>query len=348
MEITRNERVFGSRSGGRAAIGLAVGLSMPTSMARRAFSILSSGMPRAGRSLIAMPSPTDMRTAIRVCRSTGGSISPRSIAPWTRGTIIPAISCLWPSTVSRIVALRLDSERISANSARTALLVGMGDMRHRAFNQPVHGGRRITQRAEAGHVVLAVGLADRRDDRFLGREIAVERAGAHAAFGADLLHRRALETGPDETGLRRLEDALDLLVAAFGARLPLPFERFGLRGLEKDTVFHMLLRQSEHSLSFHANDCSHFMRIDHSQSICCSAKDPPHAVAGQRSEDRPLASVRMNAAAPTHLRSAQAEKGPKSRKELCRICRCAENPSARCGRPKRARRTIRPVPRGCA
>ena len=46
---------------------------------------------------------------------------------------------------------------------------------------------------------------------------------------------------PDRTkaGLCCIEDALDLLVAALGPRLPLPFERLGLGGLEKDTVFHL-------------------------------------------------------------------------------------------------------------
>ena len=99
-------------------------------------------------------------------------------------------------------------------------------------------------RGEAAHVVLApVGLGDRLDDRFLGREVAIERARAHAALGADLLHRGALEAGPDEAVLGCLEDALDLLVAPLGARhARLPSSGSACSGLEIDAVFHAVCR----------------------------------------------------------------------------------------------------------
>ena len=53
-----------------------------------------------------------------------------------------------------------------------------------------------------------VELAQALDDRLLGREVAVEIAGAHAGFVGDMLHRRRVEAMADEGALGRFEDAL--------------------------------------------------------------------------------------------------------------------------------------------
>ncbi len=91
-------------------------------------------------------------------------------------------------------------------------------MGHRPFDHAVDDVRIAEDRGKKLGVLGAIGLADRLDDRLLRGEIAVERARAHAGLGADLLHRGALEAGAHEADLGGVEDALDLLVAAFRAR----------------------------------------------------------------------------------------------------------------------------------
>ena len=52
----------------------------------------------------------------------------------------------------------------------------------------------------------AIALGDASDQRFLGREVAVEIAGAHPGLGADVLHGGAMEAGTHEATLRRRKD----------------------------------------------------------------------------------------------------------------------------------------------
>ena len=102
---------------------------------------------------------------------------------------------------------------------RSVRLVDVPHMRHRPFDHAVDDGFGLLRiDGKKLGVLGAIGLADRLDDRLLRGEIAVERARAHAGLGADLLHRGALEAGAHETYLGGIEDALDLLVAAFRAR----------------------------------------------------------------------------------------------------------------------------------
>ena len=119
-------------------------------------------------------------------------------------------------------------------------------------------------------VVGAVGLADRLDDRFLGGEVAIERAGAHAGLGADLLHRGALEAGAHEAGLGRFEDALDLQVAAFGAgaRMLVGIDgRRAFRQRYRELPWILQPKKSERSFSIYAND--HSQSMLHCVKLCC-------------------------------------------------------------------------------
>ena len=52
----------------------------------------------------------------------------------------------------------------------------------------------------------AVALGDAGDDRFLGREIAIDVAGAHPGLGADLLHRGLVKAHTGKAAPRRVED----------------------------------------------------------------------------------------------------------------------------------------------
>ena len=115
-------------------------------------------------------------------------------------------------------SLRMDSAQISANSgaASVSCMCRICAIAPSTTPSTTSGLLRIDANILASS--RAVGLADRLDDRFLRGEIAVERARAHAGLGADLLHRGALEAGAHETGLGGIEDALDLLIAALGAR----------------------------------------------------------------------------------------------------------------------------------
>ena len=70
-----------------------------------------------------------------------------------------------------------------------------------------------------------VGHAQALDDRLLGREIAIEIAGAHARFLGDVLHRRRVETEADE---RALGGGYDMR-ATFGVR-----RRTALRRLKRE------------------------------------------------------------------------------------------------------------------
>ena len=62
-----------------------------------------------------------------------------------------------------------------------------------------------------------VARAEALDDRFLGREGAVEVAGAHAGRLRDMLHGRGVETVRGEGALGRLQDALAPLARRCGA-----------------------------------------------------------------------------------------------------------------------------------
>src|SRR3954470_16686249 len=48
----------------------------------------------------------------------------------------------------------------------------------------------------------AIALRDAGDDVFLGAEVAIEVARAHAGLSADLLHRGLMKARPREAGLR--------------------------------------------------------------------------------------------------------------------------------------------------
>ena len=61
----------------------------------------------------------------------------------------------------------------------------------------------------------AIALGDAGDDLFLGAEVAIEVAGAHAGLGADFLHRGLVEAGTREARLRSSEN----FAAAVGREL---------------------------------------------------------------------------------------------------------------------------------
>ena len=61
---------------------------------------------------------------------------------------------------------------------------------------------------EERRVLLALALGDGADDADFAGEIPVERARAHPGFGADLLHRGAVEAAAGEAGDGRVDDAL--------------------------------------------------------------------------------------------------------------------------------------------
>ena len=64
------------------------------------------------------------------------------------------------------------------------------------------------QLGEGLGALLLVDRAQALDDRLLGREIAVEIAGAHAELVGDMLHRRRVKAVADKGALGALEDAL--------------------------------------------------------------------------------------------------------------------------------------------
>src|SRR5262249_19950930 len=76
----------------------------------------------------------------------------------------------------------------------------------REAGEPGEEVGRLLHGEEALRRLGAVALGDAGDDRFLGRKVAVEIAGAHLRLGADLLHRGLMEAGADETAFRRVED----------------------------------------------------------------------------------------------------------------------------------------------
>jgi hypothetical protein len=75
--------------------------------------------------------------------------------------------------------------------------------------------RRVIDGGEIRCRLAAVALRNPGDDRFLGREIAIEIAGAHPGFGADFLHRSLMKARAGEAALCRLKD----LGAAVGLQL---------------------------------------------------------------------------------------------------------------------------------
>ena len=64
----------------------------------------------------------------------------------------------------------------------------------------------LADRRELLRGLGALALRDAGDDVFLGAEVAVEIARAHAGLRADLLHRGLVEPGPRKAGLSRRED----------------------------------------------------------------------------------------------------------------------------------------------
>ena len=53
-----------------------------------------------------------------------------------------------------------------------------------------------------------IAFGDARNDRFLRREVAIQVAGAHPGFGANLLHRRLVKARASKTSPCRIEDFL--------------------------------------------------------------------------------------------------------------------------------------------
>ena len=165
--VTLSKRWIADRLSGRA-LGL-VGRSMPSTVARRATSSFSSGMPCEGRSLSAMPCAIAISDGHRTSRSTAGSISPRSIAPAEiAARSSPAPPACSRRQVSPIDSLRMDSAMISANSGAAFLVhvprYAPSRLRRCRRRQTVA----LHERAEELWRPRAIGLADRLDDRFLG------------------------------------------------------------------------------------------------------------------------------------------------------------------------------------
>ena len=82
----------------------------------------------------------------------------------------------------------------------------------------------------------AVALGDAGDDRFLGGEVAVEIARAHAGFQADLLHRGAVEAVAREAVLRGVQDGaspVGLMLDVGASHAPPDLMRMNVRSLNK-------------------------------------------------------------------------------------------------------------------
>ena len=90
----------------------------------------------------------------------------------------------------------------------------------RRLDQRVDDVLGLEQRRELGRDVGPVALDDRLDDGFLGGKVAIERARAHAGFGADRLHAGGVETAAGEAADRGVEDAPPLVLLALEARIP--------------------------------------------------------------------------------------------------------------------------------
>ena len=129
------------------------------------------------------------------------------------------------------IAARL-GHHLGAQQHLLVRLLGEMVMRH-AFEH----GKEAVGKIGAGELLRefgAVALGDAGDERLLGREIAVEIAGAHPRFGADVLHRGAVEAGAHETSLRRSQDFVPAVIAklhigAAHQETPLPVLRCGKR-----------------------------------------------------------------------------------------------------------------------
>ena len=81
--------------------------------------------------------------------------------------------------------------------------------REMVVRQPLEHREEAAREVGAGELLRdlgAVALGDAGDERFLGGEIAIEVARAHAGLGADVLHRGAMEAGAHKAALRRGED----------------------------------------------------------------------------------------------------------------------------------------------
>lgn len=150
---------------------------------------------------------TASRTRANMAGSTpagsGRSVSARSTAP----------SGSRPSVTMRpeaFVVLRAGPD--VDGHAPAAGLLGFGDPVEVGVEELPQGVRAAVRDRfgdQGAFVVVAVG-GDRLDDRLLAAEVAVDRAGAHARFGDDLVHGRAVRAGLLEARHRRVEDPLPL------------------------------------------------------------------------------------------------------------------------------------------
>ena len=95
--------------------------------------------------------------------------------------------------VSSTDGLRMASAQISANRPAVPFSCMCLIWAIAPATTPSTTSGLLRMRAEHFRILAPVGLADRLDDRFLRSEVAIERARAHAGFGADLLHGGALE-----------------------------------------------------------------------------------------------------------------------------------------------------------
>ncbi len=102
---------------------------------------------------------------------------------------------------------------ISVQSIGRVAAVHFAQVAAGQLDQAAHGVFGALEPFEQGRVADALGLRYRGDDGFLAAEIAVEVAGAHAGFGADVLHAGLVETGAREAGHRGGENPLLLRLA---------------------------------------------------------------------------------------------------------------------------------------
>ena len=105
------------------------------------------------------------------------------------------------------VADPLIPHRLREDLAGEAAALGIGAGGHRLacdFQHRRHEVRAPFHRRDAVRHFLAMMLADRLDDRFLAVVIAIEVAGTHARFGADLGNAGLVEARALEADERRL------------------------------------------------------------------------------------------------------------------------------------------------
>ena len=99
-------------------------------------------------------------------------------------------------------------------------------------------------------------LRDRRNDRLLAREVAVDRAGREPRLGEDVLHRRGVEAVGGEAAARRVEDlaaaGLEVLGGDAGHDAEYKERTFVLTGERRCANI-----ENDHSFSWRGHHASH-------------------------------------------------------------------------------------------